>query len=115
MTWGEEEEEKRRGLMGRQGCRRSQGLHLLRRQIPSHGLVLEAVVVVAAVAERLVARGAAAAERDDGAPAEAVRLARGIDELQVLALQTQRAVLHYGDLAVRHGVSSLVRGPVTLS
>src|SRR6185312_5151296 len=60
-------------------------------------------VIVTAVAEGLVGGGAAAAERDDVAPAQAEGLAGGVQDLQGLrSFQPEGAVFHDGDLDVGH-------------
>src|SRR5580693_4525719 len=74
----------------------------LRRQVARLGIVLEAVMVVAAVAKRLVARMPAAAERDHGAAAETVAGPCGVEDPQIVAFQPQGAVLEHRDLGLRH-------------
>src|SRR5262249_40157716 len=65
-------------------------------------LVLEAVVVVAPVAEGFVGGLPAATEGEGGAAAQAVGLASGVEGLEVVPLPAEGAVLHHGDLGLGH-------------
>lgn len=83
-----------------QTCERS-GLagrgHRFRREIECVSVLGEADRLVGPVAERLLLRGAAAAERNDGAPRKPVDVPFGIDDLETLPFDAEVAVSPYGD------------------
>src|SRR5213075_2275582 len=80
-------------------------------EVERHDRGLEAAGLVRAVAERLAAGLAAAAERDPLAAAEAERLAVLVHELEV-TLDPERAVAHHRDPGRRHAPSGQVLSAV---
>ena len=73
-----------------------QALNLGCRQVEGHGGVLE-VAFVGAVAERLLVGEAAAADADALAAAQAVGLALGVHDFEILALHAEGAIGENGE------------------
>ena len=75
--------------------------HLFGRQIERHRLMLKPMMLVRAIAKRLVGGKPAAAQGKEGAAAQVVGLSFRVNDFN-FALQSERAVLQYSEFYFFH-------------